>query len=212
MASFQGGTYNSYESIAPYRLYLDLSSDDKEFMTGIKNPLTSAYNPIEGLSQNVVEYIGGNSRVKFVRKPENTAYERISRNPNMKRFKKLIDDFKLKHLLTGEKTFLIPLDKDNFTWNFIYNQITYGVVSVEDIVRFHIINYMILPVQMLESKLRVDTLLPSETILIDGVNKYPRILYENSLYGTKDNYILKTEMTDNGWIYAISKPLYPYKF
>ena len=36
--NFQGGTFNGYESIAPYRLYLDLSWDDVEFQTLLLNP------------------------------------------------------------------------------------------------------------------------------------------------------------------------------
>jgi len=208
MTSFQGGIFSAYESIAPYRLYLNTTNQDIEFMSGIRDPL-SLTEANTNLFGTVKPFIGTTSYAPLKLTFENSVYNRIKSNPKLQNFSKLIDNFKLHDLLESYRTYFIPTDDDVLSWNELYSKIRNGTLSPRDIVSYHILDYVLTPVQMFSSVFRVDTLLKNEKFIIDG-SKHPKIMLENNAFTDKDNFVLKTEKTQDGWIYVIQRPIYPY--
>lgn len=208
MTSFQGGIFSAYESISPYRLYLNTTNNDVEFMTGLTDPLHLADAKTD-LMGKVKPFIGTTSYVPLNLTFKNSVYGKIKANPKLSNFTKLIDTFKLHDLLESYRTYFIPTDDDIISWNELYSKIRNGTLSARDVVSYHILDYIITPVQVFSSVLRVDTLLKNEKFVIDGT-KHPRILLENNAFTAYDNFILSTEKTQDGWIYTIQRPIYPY--
>ncbi len=209
MASFQGGTFSGYESISPYRLYLDLSFDDLEFKTSDPNPLfiTETSNYLQPFQNYPV--VGNFSNPKL------TIWDVLKSDTRTKDFSKLLEGYRLQNYLNNDGT----------RWN-ISEQITafipvngikdilYSIdtlpLRMENILQYHLINYYIQPVQLFNRINRIETLLKSQYLTIAGTAKDLYILKDNDR--TYRNKILQTLKTDIGIIYFIEKPLIPYLY
>ena len=187
MSSFQGGISSAYHSISPYRLYLDLSSDDKDFMTNIKNPL---YTPQD---QEYEELIDKTSR--------QTVLDILHTDKRMTQFKMFIETYRLQHHLKGNITLFVPID-DNI--QILKNTLEYTVLDPQDMLDYHILDYILTPVEILDRKLRLQTKLRNQYFLTDG----PSII--NEFTAKNSNKIIGTIKAVNGYIYLIEKPLVPY--
>ncbi len=191
------GTFSAYESIAPYRLYLDLSLDDKEFNSGIINPLYYTENTNNNKIINNIN--------------DNTTYNIMSNNENLSEFKKFIDIYKFKNFLTGDFTLFIPIN--NFI-NDLFNTIKSTQIEPLNILKYHMIEYIITPMQMFNKKLKFQTKLRNNFFMVDGDNNNLKIRKRDTgdMNNIKyiNNKILQSIKTDNGYIYIIEKPLIPY--
>jgi uncharacterized surface protein with fasciclin (FAS1) repeats len=205
MSSFIGGTNNGYESISDYRLYLDLSLTDKEFNTNLYTP-----SYFTEMSNNVNMYNTYPTLGNFSN-PVNTVYTELYKNNN--KFIELIDgifpDLAKKHLngnVDNQITAFIPVNGIEGL-NDVFKS---GNYRVENILKYHIIDYYILPVQLFNKINKIYTKYDNQYIIIGGTNNELFILNrENSKYKNK---ILKTLKVDNGIIYFIDKPLIPYLY
>ena len=81
---------------------------------------------------------------------------------------------------------------------------------VENVLKYHIVDYPILPVQLFNSINRIDTFLKPQFITIGGTDNELFILYPDNK--SVKNKILATKKTDNGYIYYIDNPLTPYLY
>src|ERR1700756_202152 len=143
MTTFQAGTNRDYSSIAGYRLYLDLSEDDKEFKTEKRIPTfyteEMSATPNYG---NVAEYI-----------PKKTIYDFMKEDVRLAPFLKFVDYYKLGKYLKDhtEFTFFAPVKGVEDVISSV--EMTY--LSAKDIVEYHSIKYPILPVQLIKRKYRI---------------------------------------------------------
>lgn len=196
MSTFQGSTVSAYEAISPYRLYLDLSSDDKEFSSNIKNPLVYSeestslydYNPIKNFNPS----------------PNTSTYGIIRQYQNTSIFKIFIDKFNLITQMNGDFTLFVPI---NQMMDIIDNKLKNTPLEALDIFNYHKLNYIIEPVQLINRIIRLQTKLRNQYITVSNM----KIISEAG--GMKDNNpnkILQSIKTDNGYIYIIERPLIPY--
>jgi uncharacterized surface protein with fasciclin (FAS1) repeats len=187
MSSFQGGISSSYHSIAPYRLYLDLSLDDKEFMSNIQNPL---YVPLETQYESLID-----------KSSCPTILSVLYKDTRMEQFKMFVETYNLQYLLEGDITLFVP---SNNSIQLLKNIIEYTVADPADILRYHILSYILTPVELFERKLRLQTKLRNQYFITDG----PNII--NEFTENNPNKITDSIKTQNGYIYMVDKPLVPY--
>lgn len=197
MATFQGTTFSGYESISPYRSYLDLSMDDVEFTSNKRNPLFFSEISAEKCGN---EY----SRVdSFQVKPNTSSYGIIRNLSNVQNFKTFIDSYDLQHYMKDDFTLFIPIDNNDST---IIDTLRYSPLNALDIFNYHKLNYVIEPVELFDRKIRLQTKLRNQYILTNGMS----IITETSK--KNPNKILQSIKTDNGYIYLIEQPLIPYVY
>lgn len=216
MSSFQGTTVSGYEGIAPYRLYLDISNDDREFTTNIINPLAysersidhtnySVSRPTNGLSYDTW---GGDSNSTL-----NSTYGIISRYTQLQQFKSFIDTYNLKQKMVGDFTMFVPIDSLDGV-SYIDQKLQDSVLDPLDIYNFHTLDYAILPCQLFDKKIRLQTKLRNQYILANNMNivsnSYAWDLGIN--INEPSNKILNSIKTDNGYIYITERPLFPYVY
>ena len=196
MSSFIGGIDSGFLSIAPYRLYLNLNTNDKEFNSG----LTSVFNLVEK-SQEMDDY----TQVKvYTPNFENGTLSFIINNIEFKPFLDLIRYFRLENELISKNydyTLFLPLDISDFK-----KLVKQRLFSPEDLMKYHIVDYPILPFQIIDRKNRIDTRLKNHFIFTDSYS----IIGEDFSTNKTHNNILKSIKTDNGYIYIIEKSLTPY--
>lgn len=191
MSSFQGGISSSYHSIAPYRLYLDLSLDDKEFMTNIENPL---YVELE--SERPYESLVDKSACP-------TILSVLYNDKKMEQFRMFVETYKLQYLLQGDITLFVP---SNNNIQLLKNTLEYTVADPGDILRYHTLSYILTPVELFERKLRLQTKLRNQYFITNG----PNII--NEFTENNPNKITDSIKTQNGYIYTIDNPLVPYVY
>jgi|694.fasta_scaffold110430_3 uncharacterized surface protein with fasciclin (FAS1) repeats len=208
MSSFIGATNNGYESISDYRLYLDLNLNDKEFATNLYTPtyFTELNNNISCYPQTY-DTLGNFSN------PINTIYNELKTQNN--EFVNLIDSIFptlcSKHLNTetcNQITAFIPLNINN-----LQNTFKNGNYRIENILKYHLVDYPILPVQLFNSINKIYTKYDNQYITVGGTQNELYILNRDIINSSNyKNKILKTLKVDNGIIYFIDKPLIPYLY
>jgi uncharacterized surface protein with fasciclin (FAS1) repeats len=201
--NFIGGTQQGYEAMAPYRLYLDLSQNDVEFSTGLIDPLA-----ISDLSNELPHNYQHYSVLGNFYKPPRKVLDIIKTNPDAVPFAQLIEGYRLQKLvdtpLDNQITIFVPVNDIN---SISYNLQAYPDFSMEDILKYHIIDYPILPVQLFGQINRIFTRLPSQSLTIMGTDDQIIILSQRDRFYR--NRILKSQRADNAMIYYIEKPLIP---
>jgi hypothetical protein len=193
MSASQGATFTGYESISPYRSYLDLSFEDREFTSNTRNPLVySEESSHHGNFATIPD---------FQYRADSSTYGIISRDMNLGKFREFIDKYELKFYMDGDFTLFVPVDTDT-----IYEKLQTTPLNALDIFNYHKLDYVILPVQLFDKKIRLQTKLRNQYILTSGTSiiseqtdKYP-------------NRILSSIKTDNGYIYVIERSLIPYVY
>lgn len=198
MSSFQGSTLSGYEAISPYRLYLDLSMDDQEFSSGAKTPLAYSEQSVNESPYNGIKY--------FHPSPDTSTYGIIRQRGDLQKFKTFIDIFNLKHQMNDDYTLFVPVDK---MMNIIDNALGSTPLEALDIFNYHKLNYIVLPVQLFNKTIRLQTKLRNQYITCENM----KIISEYG--GIKDdnpNKVLQSIKTDNGYIYIIERPLIPYVY
>jgi hypothetical protein len=196
MSTFQGSTVSAYEAISPYRLYLDLSSDDRDFSSNVKNPLVYSEE-----STSLSTY---NSIKNFHPSPDTSTYGIIRQFQNASIFKIFIDKFNLTSQMNGDFTLFVPI---NQMMDIINDKLKNTPLEALDIFNYHKLNYIIEPVQLINRIIRLQTKLRNQYITVSNM----KIISEAG--GIKDNNpnkILQSIKTDNGYIYIIERPLIPY--
>ena len=197
MSTFQGTTFTGYESISPYRLYLDLSMDDREFTSGVKNPLVYSEE-----STNISLY----STLSFMNsQPTNggdtSTYGMIRNDNRIQQFREFIDKYDLQYYMNGDFTLFVPVDK---LMGIIDDKLQTTSLNALDIFNYHKLDYVLLPIQIFDRKIRLQTKLRNQYILVSNTS----IISETS--DRNPNRILSSIKTDNGYIYIIEQPLIPY--
>jgi uncharacterized surface protein with fasciclin (FAS1) repeats len=204
--AYVGGYSGGYDSIAGYRLYLDLSSNDVEFETGYVNPLQieaiSEYHAPNQMYQNLP-----NTRVDNI-------WTTISSVPQSKAFSNLISKFGLENYINGDKTrwnmseqmtMFVPVTNIEKILGSIQNSNT---LRMEHILQCHLVNFPILPVQLFDGINRIETLYKGQNITIRGTENEMFIITPENI--NELNRIVSCKQTNNGMIYFIEKPLFPY--
>ena len=200
MSTFQGGYSSAYEGIASYRTYLDLSMDDIEFSTGIKNPLyfseESVQTPQYGNKTVNPPAFGG-----FVR--GNGNYNLIGSNINTSGFGEFIKIYKLQDYIDSHRasTIFVPI---NNNMKDLFRIVQTSSLTPKDIVNFHTLDYILSPVELYNRNLRIQPLLSGQTF----ITKNTSIINEHD--DRTPNNILQSIKTDSGYLYLIEKPLIPY--
>jgi hypothetical protein len=195
MANFQGGTSSGYQSIAPYRLYLDLSGDDKEFVSNVQNPLIFT----DELNTSHL-YLGIDSSQTNINS-KTSSYSLISQDPRTKLFSKFIDFYNLKSQMEDEFTLFVPIDSFMATLSY---KIQTSPLNGLDLFNFHKLDYILTPVEIINSSKKLKTKYMDQTISIRDMN----------IITNRDapNRILNSIQTDNGYIYIIERPIIPYVY
>ena len=203
MSSIQG-TFSGYEGISSYRSYLDLSMDDKEFVTNIPNPLLFSENSVDrnDFDKKTIDIpsYGGYSK-SSIGNPSN--YTIISLTPSLSLFKNFISYYNLEKYVYSHSccTIFVPID-NNMKEMFALEQ--KSLLTPKDIINFHILDFILTPVQLYNRKLRLEPMLRGQTFLTDNTS----IITETS--DKNPNNILKSIKTSSGYIYLIERPLIPY--
>lgn len=198
MSTFQGSTITGYEGISPYRLYLDVSMDDREFSSNAKTPLVYSEESVASSPYNTIK--------TFQPSPNTSTYGIIRQEQGLQVFKTFIDRFNLIHQMNGDYTLFVPVDK---MMNIINDKLGSSPLEALDIFNYHKLDYVMLPVQLINKTIRLQTKLRNQYITCSNM----KIISENG--GMKDNNpnkILQSIKTDNGYIYIIERPLIPYVY
>ena len=213
MATFQGNTFSGYESIAPYRSYLDLSMDDIDFSSNVRNPLMYSEKSSEkcGNEYTVIK--------DFQPRMDSSTYGFLRRLPNTQKFLNFVENYDLFRYMKDDFTLFIPVNpiaKDGSVGELstILNTIRFTPLNALDILNFHKLNYIIEPVELFNRKLKLQSNLKNQYILTDdtsiGNGKSLQIVTDTST--DNPNKILQSIKTDNGYIYLIERPLIPYVY
>lgn len=200
MSTFQGGTSSGYEGIASYRSYLDLSMNDIEFSTGIPNPLyfseESSHTSSHAHKTTEVPAYGA-----YVHGRGN--YVLIKNNVTTSRFREFIDVYKLQSYIDSHRasTIFVPIDSQ---MRDLFAIVQSTALTPKDIVNFHMLDYILSPVELYNRNLRIQPLLSGQTFLTKGMS----IINEHD--DRTPNNILQSIKTSSGYMYLIEKPLIPY--
>lgn len=196
MASCQPGSSSTYESIAPYRLYLDLSENDKEFTTGLRSAVS--------LDD---QYMQETSLIKTTDEEGlPSTYETIGLTPSITTFKKFIDRFKLSDKLHSAFTLFVPINTNS---DILVNFLNRTYAEPLDVLNYHMLDYILTPVELFGRILKLKTKLTGQMIMTKNTN----IIISNRddpLAPTSINQIIQSIETKNGFIYVIQYPLLPY--
>jgi len=208
MANFIGGCNTGYESISDYRLYLDTSYTDVEFNSRVPNPirfteLNNSYSPYSTTYPELGNFYT----------PKRTILDVISNNVNSKPFVDLISKYNLQSYLDSSTnktqsqiTAFVPVNGIDKLEQLIQSK----PYRMENILKYHLVNYPILPVQLFNSINKVYSLFSGQNFTIGGDENNLWVIYPDN--ETVKNQILKVEKTDNGYVYYIQKPMLPYLY
>lgn len=196
MTSFQGGTNSGYLSIGSYRLNTQLYESEYEFMSGLPSNFTI---------QNSMEFKPIYDITKGFSPNEKKDNISIMQNiPECSNFLKFITKYNLidNLMIQPDYTLFVPISNVEILDNIVKK---YGeIVIPQNLLKFHMINYTILPIQMLDNILRVQTALRNQTITL---KKTSIMTHHDEINLLEDNKILKYYKTDNGSLYLINRPL-----
>jgi hypothetical protein len=196
MTSFQGGTNSGYLSIGSYRLNTQLYENEYEFMSGLPSNFTI---------QNSMEFKPIYDITKGFSPNEKKDNISIMQNiPECSNFLKFITKYNLidNLMIQPDYTLFVPINNVEILDNIVKK---YGeIVIPQNLLKFHMINYTILPIQMLDNILRVQTALRNQTITL---KKTSIMTHHDEINLLEDNKILKYYKTDNGSLYLINRPL-----
>lgn len=196
MTSFQGGTDSGYLSIGSYRLNTRLFEDEYEFISGEPSTFT-----IQNNKEKKILYDLSNG---FVPSQKNDNISIMEKNSECHPFLNFIIKNKLLKNLSvqSEYTLFIPIDEVEVLDKIVKN---YGeIVIPENLLKYHIVNYTILPIQLLDQILRIETKLKNQYITIKNCTM---MTYHDEINLFEDNKILKYIKSDNGSIYFIKRPI-----
>jgi len=196
MTSFQGGTNSGYASIASYRLNTQLFENEYEYMSGEPSIFTiqdtmekrPLYNLVNGFQPKIK-----NDNITIM---ENT--------PECKPFLNFVKKYNLVDMLRvqPEYTLFIPINDVNILDEVVEK---YGEIAIpQNLLRYHIIDRTILPIQIIDQIFRIKTLLRNQYVTIKNSSI---MTYYDELNLLEDNKITKYIKTDNGSIYFINRPL-----
>jgi len=196
MTSFQGGTNSGYLSIGSYRLNTQLYESEYEFMSGLPSNFTI---------QNTMEYKPIYDVTKGFSPSEKNDNISIMQNiPECSNFLKFITKYNLIEnlMIQPDYTLFVPIKNVEILDNIVQK---YGeIVIPQNLLKFHTINSTILPIQLLDQILRVQTGLRNQTITL---KKTSIMTHYDEVNLLEDNKILKYYKTDNGSLYLIDRPL-----
>jgi hypothetical protein len=101
-------------------------------------------------------------------------------------------------------TLFLPLDCSIFK-KIIREQ----YFSPTDLLKYHMVNFPITPIEIMNRIVRVDTELKNHFVLL---NSFSVLGYDTTSikYDTTPNNILKSIKTNNGFVYIIEKMMTPY--
>ena len=238
MTTFQGGT-PPLESIASFRLYLDPSGVEIDFIDGKPNPLylqsvlgTTARTantrpnqdqgrlPTQPYRDPVAKappypYASG-QLVDFRVQPAGTMLRWLeSQGSKFSPLLAFIRFFKLQPYLdateqsgSNDYTLLAPLDCAK-----MWTDVRRGSRSPQDMLRYLMLPYPLLPIQLMEHKLRAQTLVDGQFVLLNGVDMTVRdgeaVVNANLPLVGGPNRILQSKETDNGMVYVIERSITP---
>jgi hypothetical protein len=196
MTSFQGGTNSGYLSAGAYRLNTQLFEDEYEFMSGQPSIFTiqNNYN-----KQPIYDVTKG---FKPSEKNDNIAL--MEKLPECSNFLRFLIKYNLLDMLMiqPEYTLFVPINKVDVLENIVQN---YGeIVIPQDLLRYHMVNYTILPIQIIDQILRLETSLRNQTITL---KRSSIMTYHDEVNLLEDNKIRNYYRTDNGSLYLIDRPL-----
>jgi len=196
MTSFQGGTNSGYLSIGSYRLNTQLYESEYEFMSGLPSNFTiqntMEYKPIYDVSKG------------FSPSEKNDNISIMQNIPECSNFLKFITKYNLIEnlMIQPDYTLFVPIKNVEILDNIVQK---YGeIVIPQNLLKFHTINSTILPIQLLDQILRVQTGLRNQTITL---KKTSIMTHYDEVNLLEDNKILKYYKTDNGSLYLIDRPL-----
>lgn len=132
MTSNQPGTSTAYQAIAPYRLYLDLSSGDQEFNSSQLVPWNETR--LNGVTQ--LKYLDSN----------NILYQ-IQTQPKFKSFYNFIQKYKLERYITDDVTVFIP--------HTDISELEHAHDFPIRILKNHLINQIITPYELIDRNIRL---------------------------------------------------------
>lgn len=196
MTSFQGGTNSGYASIASYRLNTQLFENEYEYISGEPSIFTiqdtiekkPLYNLIKGFQPKIK-----NDNVTIM---ENT--------PECRPFLEFVKKYNLVDMLRiqPDYTLFVPIDSVNILEDVVEK---YGeIVIPENLLRYHMIDRSILPIQIIDQIFRIKTLLRNQSVTMKNSSI---MTYYDEVNLLEDNKITKYIKTDNGSIYFINRPL-----
>ena len=196
MTSFQGGTNSGYLSASAYRLNTQLFEDEYEFMSGLPSIFTvqNNYNtkPIYDINRG------------FLPRNKNDNLTYMQKIPECNNFLKFIIKNNLQDILMiqPEYTLFVPTNQVDILEDIVQK---YGeIVIPQDLLKYHMVNYTILPVQIIDQILKLETALRNQTITL---KRSSIMTYYDELNLFEDNKIKNYYRTDNGSLYLIDRPL-----
>jgi len=196
MTSFQGGTNSGYLSIGSYRLNTQLYESEYEFMSGLPSNFTI---------QNTMEFKPIYDITKgFSPNEKNDNISIMQSIPECSNFLKFITKYNLidNLMIQPDYTLFVPINNIEILDNIVQK---YGEIIIpQNLLKFHMLNYTILPIQLLDQILRVQTSLRNQTITL---KKTSIMTHYDEVNLLEDNKILKYYKTDNGSLYLIDRPL-----
>jgi uncharacterized surface protein with fasciclin (FAS1) repeats len=240
MTTFQGGT-PPIESIASYRLYLWPSDVEVEFIDGKANPvnvqsmiLNNARTPNTRPNQDQQRLPGqpykplfskappypyaSGELVDFTVRPTGTMIRWLeSQGSKFAGFLSFIRFNRLQNYLNSmdqsgnnDYTLFAPVDVSKL-WTLAQR----GDVSPESLLRYHMLRFPLLPIQVFDRVLRIPTMMSDQTMLVDGRDQMLSVrsgeeVINPNLPIMKINKVQQSKQTDNGMIYVIDEALLPH--
>lgn len=196
MTSFQGGTNSGYLSIAPYRLNTRLFEDEYEFISGTPSIFTIQNN------YNIKTSFDINKG--FIPRENNDNISYMQKLPECNNFLTFILKNNLQDMLMiqPDYTLFVPINGIEILDDIVQK---YGeIVIPQNLLKYHMINYTILPIQIIDQILRLETSLRNQTITL---KRSSIMTHYDELNLLEDNKIRNYYNTDNGSLYLIDRPL-----
>jgi hypothetical protein len=196
MTSFQGGTNSGYLSIGGYRLNTQLFEDEYEYMSGDPSIFT-IQNYLK--TKPIYDSVSG-----FNPTEKNDNITVMQSIPECRPFLNFISKHKLLDnlMVQPDYTLFVPVNQVEFLDKIVEN---YGeIVIPQSLLKYHMVDYTILPIQLLDQIVRLETSLRNQTVTIKNTSI---MSFHDEINLLEDNKILKYIRTDNGSLYLIDRPL-----
>jgi uncharacterized surface protein with fasciclin (FAS1) repeats len=196
MTSFQGGTNSGYSSIASYRLNTQLFEDEYEYISGEPSVFT-IQNTIE--KKPLYGFVNG-----FQPNMKNDNISIMENTPECKPFLDFVKKHDLVEILRiqPDYTLFIPIGNVDILDEIVDE---YGEIAIpQNLLKYHMIDRTILPIQIIDQIFRIKTLLRNQYITVKNSSV---LTHHDEVNLLEDNKITKYIKTDNGSIYFINRPL-----
>ena len=196
MTSFQGGTNSGYLSVGSYRLNTQLFEDEYEFMSGLPSIFTIQNNTDKKPIYDVTK--------GFLPRDKNDNISFMQKIPECSKFLRFLIKYNLLDILLiqPEYTLFVPVNGVEILDDIVQK---YGeIVIPQDLLKYHMVNYTILPIQIIDQILRLETGLRNQTVTLKRSSIMTHYDEVNLL---EDNKIRNYYRTDNGSLYLIDRPL-----